>query len=313
MHFAYPPRKNSNPPPFRPRSTRLPLWRRSRSRTFALVLLAFIGAIYLLFGRSKPSPYHERVPSGVPEVVLVTVIDPVSWSDEYVSGVKENREKYGQRHGYEVMVVKASDYDTHGAPKSWAKVMAMRHALTKYPDCKFIWYLDQNAYIMNPTKSLDDVLLEPTKLESLMLKDFPVVPPDSIIKTFAHLRGGNADLILAQDKDGLAHNSVIVRNGEWAKFFLEAWFDPLYRSYNFQKAERHTLEHIVQWHPTILSKLALVPQRIFSAYSHPDSGEVYQQGDFVVLFAGCTHEGEKSCEAMSSQYRQEWRAAFGLQ
>lgn len=139
------------------------------------------------------------------------------------------------------MVVKAFDYDYHGAPQSWGKVVAMRHALSKYPDCKFIWYLDQNAFIVNPTKSLESLVLETKTLERLMIKDYPVVPPDSIIKTFSHLRGQDADLILSQDKESLVHSSVILRNGEWSKFFLETWYDPLYRSYNFQKAERHAL------------------------------------------------------------------------
>ena len=79
------------------------------------------------------------------------------------------------------------------------------------------------------------------RLESLMLKDIPVVPPDSVIKTFSHLRGNQVDLVLTQDDDGLAPSSMIVRQGEWAKFFLDSWFDPIYRSYNFQKAEVHAL------------------------------------------------------------------------
>ncbi|PNY19939.1 alpha-1,2-galactosyltransferase [Tolypocladium capitatum] len=312
MHFAYPPRKSSNPPPFRPRSTQLPLPRRSRLKTIALVFLGFVGALYLLFGSRKPGPYHERVPSGSPSVVLVTVVDPTTWNNAYLSTIKENREKYAERHGYEAMIVKAYDYDTRGAPQSWAKIMAMRHAVSKYPDCKFIWYLDQDAYIMDPTKSLEEHVLEPKKLESLMIKDYPVVPPDSIIKTFTHLRGQDADFIVSQDKEGLVHKSVIVRNGAWAKYFVETWFDPLYRTYNFQKAERHALEHIVQWHPTILSKLALVPQREFAAYSEPDLGDSYQDGDFVVMFEGCTELGPDSCETESSHYWPKWREAFGL-
>lgn len=98
MHFAYP-RKNSNPPPFRPRSARLPLLRKSRLRTIALVLMACAAAAYFLFGSSKPSPYHERVPSGSPPVVLVTVIDPTTWDNAYLKTVRENRETYAAKHG----------------------------------------------------------------------------------------------------------------------------------------------------------------------------------------------------------------------
>ncbi|KAK9436646.1 alpha-1,2-galactosyltransferase-like protein [Metarhizium brunneum] len=312
MHLPYPPRKRSNPPPFRPMSSNISLLRRSRLKNIAIGALLFLGALYLLFGGKKPDPYHEHVPSGHPSVVLVTVIDPSEWDTAYLDTIKENRERYAARHGYQAMVVNALDYDTRGAPRSWAKIFAMRHALSKYPDCKFIWYLDQDAYIMDPTKSLEDQVTRPSRLESLMIKDYPVVPPDSIIKTFSHLGGESIDFIVTQDKEGLVHKSVVIRNGEFAKFFVETWFDPLYRAYNFQKAERHALEHIVQWHPTILSKLALVPQRTLASYSKSTIGEQYQEGDFVVLFPDCTKTGDRSCQTVSSHYWEKMKKAFGI-
>ena len=119
--------------------------------------------------------------------------------------------------------------------------MAMRHALTQYPDCQYLWFLDQNAFIVEPSRSLEDQILQPRTLEDLMIRDYPVVPPDSIIKTFKFLQAENVGLIVSQDKDGLVADSIIVKNGDWAKFFTETWLDPLYRNYNFQKAERHAL------------------------------------------------------------------------
>lgn len=139
------------------------------------------------------------------------------------------------------MIVKLFDYQTDGAPQSWARIFAMRHALSLYPESKFIWFLDQNAYIMELDKSLEDQLTDTTKLESLMIRDRSIVPPDSIIKTFNHLKGDDAAFIISQDEAGLVINSFLIRNGDWAKFFIETWMDPLYRSYNFQKAERHAL------------------------------------------------------------------------
>jgi mannan polymerase II complex MNN11 subunit len=117
----------------------------------------------------------------------------------------------------------------------------VRHALTKFPDCHYVWYLEQNAFIMNPELKIEDHVMQPSRLEELMKKDFPVVPPDSIIRTFSHVRGQEIDLVITQDKAGLSVGSFIVRNSDWARFFLETWFDPLYRSYNFQKAETHAL------------------------------------------------------------------------
>jgi mannan polymerase II complex MNN11 subunit len=83
--------------------------------------------------------------------------------------------------------------------------------------------------------------MNPQRMEELMIRDHAVVLPDSVIKTFTHLRGNQIDFALTQDKYGLAPSSFIIRRGDWAKFFLDTWFDPLYRSYNFQKAEIHAL------------------------------------------------------------------------
>lgn len=94
---------------------------------------------------------------------------------------------------------------------------------------------------MNPFLDLNSHITERKRLESIMLRDKPVVPPDSVIRTFSHLRGDKVDLMITQDNEGLCQGSFIIRRGEWAKYFLDTWFDPLYRSYNFQKAEGHAL------------------------------------------------------------------------
>lgn len=222
----------------------------------------------------------------------------------------------------------AGGYELDGAPLSWSKVTAMRHAMAVYPDCKYIWFLEQNSFIMNPSLKVEDYVMNSRNLEDKMRKDLPVVPPDSIIKTFPYLQGDDVDFVLTQDKDGLAAGSFILRNGEWAKFFLDTWFDPLYRSYNFQKAETHALvgrllpfqptpmltqrqEHIVQWHPTILSKLAILPQRMFNSYGNSRHGEVYEDGDLVVRFPGCTKTaGHQNCATEAEPFVSKWREAF---
>ena len=58
----------------------------------------------------------------------------------------------------------------------------------------------------------------------------------------------------------------------------------------------------MQWHPTILSKIALVPQRTIASYAHANLGDVYKEGDFVVMLKGCSVSGETSCENESKWY-----------
>ena len=269
MQFPYP-RKSSTPAAYTP-SRSSSFLRRRNLQTLALYIVGGFTLLFLLlwlFGGSSTTPY---IPPGTPEVVIVTTIDP-QMSPTLRDNVKENRRDYAARHGYVAFFPNTTDYDLMpGVPKSWSMVPGMRHAMTLHPHTPWIFYLSSTALIMDPHEPLSTKILEPRKLESLMIVDTPVVPPDSVIKTFSHLRGERVDVILTQDREGLAGGSMLVRTGEWAKFFLDAWYDPLYRSYNFQKAEGHALEHIVQWHGTVLAKLALVPQRLMNSYTR-DSG-----------------------------------------
>lgn len=149
--------------------------------------------------------------------------------------------------GFATFFPNNTQYPLGNSPRTWAKVPALRHAMTLFPGSTYFWYLDSTALIMNPSINIHTTIMNPSRLEKLMIVNEPVVPPDSVIKTFANLKGDRIDFVTTQDKEGLTPTSIILRNGEWAKFFLDAWFDPIYRSYNFQKAESHALEHIVQY------------------------------------------------------------------
>lgn len=319
MHFAMPPRKTSRPPPYaaRNQSSMLPpalrnLLRRDRMRVIALGMLAFIGILWL-FGMigggqtSKGARWSAadipRVAIGSgPPVVIVTVLDPNA-NPAWTQKIKTNREEYAKRHGYLTFFPSPTAYPLSNSPPSWSRVPAVRHAMTLHPGSTYFWYLDATALIMNPSLALESHLLTPTRLEKLMIANAPVVPPDSVIKTFANLKGDRIDFVVTQDKDGLAPSSFVVRNGEWAKYFLDAWFDPIYRSYNFQKAETHALEHIVQWHGTILAKLAMVPQNLLNAYASgpaaPTDGQ-FRDGDLVAVFPGCDRESRDCAKEMQS-------------
>ncbi|KAL2160867.1 hypothetical protein VTH06DRAFT_1064 [Thermothelomyces fergusii] len=312
MHFALPPRKTSRPPPYLPRPSRLPGVRRTRAKLLAIAGLVLLTLIYL--ATRSDSGWHAvpppRVPKGDPPVVLVTVLDASKYNGVYLETVKQNRLQYAEKHGYETLLPKIVDYDLGGSPFSWAKVVAMQDALTKFPDARYVWFLDASGFIMNPDVKIEDDIMRPARLDELMKRDHPVVPPDSIIKTFSHLRGQDVDLVLVQDKEGLTPSSLVLRNGEWARFFLQTWFGPLYRSYAFQKAETHALEHIVQWHPTILSRLAIVDQRLLISYAKGEREEQYKDGDFVVSFPDCAASGPEACESQSRPFVQAWRKAF---
>lgn len=311
MQFALPPRKNLNAPLYG-HSSRLSLQRRKQLKAVAILGFALLVIYFLLSQLFYSSTGTPAAPAGTSSLVIVSVLDRVRWSSDYIQKITKNREDYAMRHGYTNFFANLSDYEStlDNAPRSWAVVPAVRHAMTAHPHSKQFFYLDAHALIMDPSKSLESHLLEKDRLDSLMLKDVPVVPPDSIIKTFSHLQPKDVDLILTTDNEDLSSGSFIIRQGEFAHTFLDIWFDPLYRSYNFAKAEAHALDHIVQWHPTILARLALVPQRTINAYSKDSAGAGingnYKDGDLVIRFFGCDTDTKRSCEKEMDPYWRLW-------
>lgn len=100
MHFAYPARKNSNPPRYLPRTSRLPTIRRRHLKSIALFGLAILALIWFL-SSGGPRRHHERKISGKPPVVIVTVFNEKSDNVEYIKSIKENRLQYAEKHGEE--------------------------------------------------------------------------------------------------------------------------------------------------------------------------------------------------------------------
>ncbi|SZF02563.1 unnamed protein product [Blumeria hordei] len=310
MHMALPLRRSSNLSLYPAQSHSYSNVLKTRIKSI-VIGICIAGALIFVMMKGFGNSNHAL--TGKPSVVVVTVLDSGRYRKDHLEHIKENRIRYAKYHGYATFMPNISDYDLNGAPGTWSRIPAVRHALAKFDKSTYVWYLEQNSLIMNPKIKVERDIMHPSKLEDLMIKDQPIVPPSSVIKTFPKLKGTNIDLALTQDKNGLAPDSFIVRNGEWSRFFLDTWFDPMYRSYNFQKADSHALEHIVQWHPTILSKLALVPQKVMNSYNKPDLASdsgVYKEGDFVLKLAGCEEPGS-DCAALAQSYLTQWRSAFG--
>jgi len=96
MHFAMPPRKTSQPPPYARASRSSPI-RRKQLQTGALVICAFLVIVYLattLFSSSS-----SRTPTGTPEVVIVSALDRQTMSEDYRRKIMENRNYYAAKQG----------------------------------------------------------------------------------------------------------------------------------------------------------------------------------------------------------------------
>ena len=69
-------------------------------------------------------------------------------------------------------------------------------------------------------------------------------------------------------------------------------------------------DHIVQWHPTVLAKLGVIPQRILNAYpkgtSAAGTNGTYEEGDFLIRFLDCDDGEALSCEKQMAPYYRRW-------
>ncbi|KAF4214289.1 hypothetical protein CNMCM8980_008389 [Aspergillus fumigatiaffinis] len=311
MQFALPPRRSPHTSSHT-RSSRLSLQRKKQLKAAAILGFAILTLFFLLTHFSHSSTASISATAGASSIVIVTVLDRARFSDNYIQKIIKNREHYASRHGYTNFFATLSGYESalDNAPRSWAIVPAMRHAMASHPHSAYFFHLDAHALIMDPSKPLESHILGKNSLQSLMLKDVPVVPPDSIIKTFSHLKPEDVDLIISTDNEDLNPGSFVLRQGDFARFFLDMWFDPLYRKYNFQKAEMHALDHIVQWHPTVLARMALVPQRSINAYSKDSPAAsadgTYKDGDLIIRFFGCDSDPKRSCEEEMEPYYNLW-------
>ena len=105
MHFALPPRKSSFPPPYARASAKNALERRRKQIQYLGYLVSGLLTLYLLFSffssgdvTSQHGPIAEDS-----TVLLVTVLDESSMSNEYMSMIKKNRDDYASRHGMQTL------------------------------------------------------------------------------------------------------------------------------------------------------------------------------------------------------------------
>lgn len=268
--------------------------------------------IYRDGGKAKPvtqanivkghAPFTKSSP-GKPRTVIVIGLDgtDAARADSELSlSIVQNRLNYAKKHGFGIYARFYQDFlnplSGHGiAPENyenWAKFEIIRAAMQAFPDADRIWWLDSNALIANDKFNVETDLCDPAKLEKVMLRDVPVIPPSGIIHSYKRVPARDIQLLLTQDDAGLTSASMIISNDQYGQVITDYWRDPLqYKYEDFRKQqpgnpENAALTHMAQWHPTVLSKAAIIPARILAARAF--DGEVlkdvqYSPGDFVRL------------------------------
>lgn len=279
------------------------------------------GAAKVMFKNLDKFVHKPRRGQSSPEVVVVTAIDYNKYSADSISEIIQNRLAYGKEKDYGVYVrwnqefmpyFKTFDELSSNERLKWMRIFCMRAAMFAFPDAKWFWYLDQNALIMDKKIDLIDYLLRPEALDSTILREQPIVLLDLRIKTSRKAKAESLALLLTQSDSKIESYSFLVKNGFLGKALLESWSSPLYLSYgSFSYGPDSVITHVLQWHPFILSKTGLIPQRTIASRHNDVDISVDEEGlggdsihyaksDLVVQWSDCKNEDE--CEGYLRGY-----------
>jgi len=239
-----------------------------------------------------------------------------------------NKKRYVAKWGYDLEIVDMSTKKryAHEWRESWEKVDFIRASLRKYPKAEWIWWLDLNTFIMEPTYSLQDHIFN--NLEKHVYRDINAYNPLNIThpikeayldaESNSPVGDGNpnsVNLLLSQDCSGFNLGSFFVRRGPWIDRLLDVWWDPVayeQKHMEWEHKEQDALEQLYTSQPWIPKHTGFLPQRMINSFP---TGACSENGndtrihydkkdrDFLVNMAGC--EWGRDCWGEMYNFRAE--------
>ncbi|KAK7398390.1 alpha-1,6-mannosyltransferase [Neonectria punicea] len=310
--------------------------------TLLVLLLLLLGTIIFY---NTPLVYHWRKASfggGGNRFVIILAANVGGGVMEW-KGAREwaierdsvrNKRKYAARWGYDLEIVDMGTKKkyAHEWRESWEKVDFIRSTLRKYPKAEWVWWLDLNTFVMEPSYSLQDHIFN--ELESHIYRDINEYNPHNFSHPFEEpyldadarspVGDGNTNsvnLILSQDCGGFNLGSFFVRRSAWIQQLLDVWWDPvMYEQKHMQwgHKEQDALEQLYQTQPWVRQHIGFLPQRMINSFppgacnenagpngEYPPDDTVHYNGndrDFLVSMAGC--EWGRDCWGEMYYYRE---------
>jgi mannan polymerase II complex MNN11 subunit len=256
---------------------------------------------------------YEGSGSG-PEIVLVVGLDAKGYSQEYLQLVLDDRISYASKHGYGVYARYLEDFAQTNDDLAFAKIFLVREAMFAFPNAKWMWWLDQDAVIMDQEFDLWQHLVSPPVLKNHMIRDAPILPPESVIHTYKRVPSDQIRFILTQNDRGVSTASFLVTNDPlYGHILMGYWMDPLHRAYQgfgsepgYNRRLDASVTHMVQWHPAILSRMAIVPNSILCG--RPDEGLIlggqkYEPGGFVYIVRSTNEVDTPPFEEVANRWK----------
>ncbi len=268
------------------------------------------------------SVYDGGPLSKPPRIVIITILDYLRSDEEHLRKILSNRIDFARSHNptYGIYIKYTQEYASKLAgvdQNNWSKPAAIRDAMDSFPDTKYFWFIDQDVIIMRNDIDIEEYLLKPKALDPLIIRDVPVTY-GGVIKTYRKNPASGVQLIISQDDSGdLDTSSIFIVQSGFSRAFMEIWFDPLYRKFaQFVHEDSKALGHILQWHPVLLAKTAIVPPRVINSNlvdGQTNSGLErekydYKEGDLVGNLKTCKTQGAQICSLWFKKFYEEMNA-----
>jgi hypothetical protein len=161
--------------------------------------------------------------------------------------------RYAKLHGYQAFIAKESlDASRHPA---WSKLLLIEQFLVNHPRCTWLMWIDADAVITNLKQRLEDLVDE--NADFLVAKDQSVSPINTGVYFVRNCKAVLHMLRLAYTKVEFLHHPC--------------WEQPA------------VAEAMRECSDTLRSRI--VSRRLFNSFL-----DEYQEGDFIIHFAGCRHD-----------------------
>lgn len=314
-----------------------------RLKLFLLLLLLLLLGTIIFY--NSPLVYHWRRASfggGGNKFVIILAANVGGGVMEW-KGAREwaierdsvrNKRKYVATWGYDLEVIDMGTKKkyAHEWRESWEKVDFIRATLRKYPKAEWVWWLDLNTFVMEPSYSLQDHIFN--ELESHIYRDINEYNPHNFSHPFTeHYLDADArspvgdgktnsvNMLLSQDCGGFNLGSFFVRRSPWIEQLLDVWWDPVtyeQRHMAWGHKEQDALEQLYSTQPWVRQHIGFLPQRMINSFppgacnqnadsdgNYPADDAVHYSGsdrDFLVNMAGC--EWGRDCWGEMYHYRE---------
>ncbi|MCJ1347682.1 hypothetical protein MMC31_005911 [Peltigera leucophlebia] len=204
--------------------------------------------------------------------------------------VYENRMSWANRWGYEFMWANISSYD-HGEHVVWNKIPILKEAFARFPQAKWLYWLDIDIIIMTPSINLHDHVLTQAGLNKngAFGKELGRVGGGSSgYTTPTTVDESKVNFIISSDHWGMNAGTFLMRRSDWTDWLLDMWDDPLYIKADWVMKENQAWTHMFTNHEIIRNHTAHIAQKGLNSYpSYNFLGEHWSEGDLLVHFAGC--------------------------